>query len=101
MMQDSAAELRRIIEQVRRRWRVKLAIRGALTVAAIAFLVFLASASALQAARFTAGAILAARVSLAVVIAALVALFFVRPLLRRVRDEQVALYLEEHEPTLQ
>ena len=31
----------------------------------------------------------------------LIGLFFVRPLMRRVTDEQVALYLEEHEPSLQ
>ena len=27
--------------------------------------------------------------------------FFVRPLMRQASDEQVALYLEEHEPSLQ
>ncbi len=100
-MHDSATELRGLIQQVRRRWRVKLAVRGALVVLAAGLLAFLASASALEAARFTAGAILAARIGLAVAIAALVALFFVRPLMRRVSDEQVALYLEEHEPSLQ
>ena len=94
-------ELLGIIRSVRRRWRTKLAIRGALTVVAIGLLVFLASASALEAARFTAEAILAARIVLALAIAALVAVFFVRPLMRRVTDEQVAMYLEEHEPSLQ
>ena len=34
-------------------------------------------------------------------LAALVALWFVRPLRRRVTDMQVALYVEEHEPSLQ
>ena len=100
-MPDFASELRTIIHQVRKRWRMKLAVRGALAVLGIGFVVFLASASALEAARFTAGAILVARIGLAVAIAALVAIFFVRPLLRRVSDEQVALYLEEHEPSLQ
>ena len=89
-MPDFASELRTIIHQVRKRWRMKLAVRGALAVLGIGFVVFLASASALEAARFTAGAILAARIGLAVAIAALVAIFFVRPLLRRVSDEQVA-----------
>ena len=97
-MQD---ELLGIIRSVRRRWRTKLAIRGALTVVAIGLLVFLASAGALEAARFTAEAIRTARIVLALAIAALVAVFFVRPLLRRVTDEQVAMYLEEHEPSLQ
>jgi hypothetical protein len=100
-MPDFASELKTIIHDVRRRWRIKLAVRGALAVLGIGCLVFLASASALEAARFTPGAILAARIGLALAIAALVAVFFVRPLLRRVSDEQVALYLEEHEPSLQ
>ena len=97
-MQD---ELLGIIRTVRRRWRMKLAIRGALTVLGIGLLVFLASASALEAARFTPEAIRAARIVLALAVAGLVAVFFVRPLLRRVTDDQVALYLEEHEPSLQ
>ena len=101
MREEYAAELLEIIRQVRRRWRMKLAMRGVLTVVGIAALVFLASASALEAARFTAQAILTARITLAVATAVLVALFLVRPLLRRVTDEQVALYLEENEPSLQ
>jgi hypothetical protein len=101
LMQDPATELRAVIQHVRRRWRMKLAVRGALAVLGIGFVVFLVSASALEAARFSPGAILTARAGLALAIAALVGFFFVRPLLRRVSDEQVALYLEEHEPTLQ
>ena len=101
MRDDYAAELLGIIRHVRRRWRMKLVMRGVLTVVGIAVLVFLASASALEAARFTPQAILAARIGLAVAIAALVGLFLIRPLLRRVSDEQVALYLEENEPSLQ
>ncbi len=94
-------ELLGIIRTVRRRWRTKLAIRGAITVAAAGLLVFVASAFALESARFTPESIRAARIVLAIAIAALVAVFFVRPLLRRVSDEQVAMYLEEHEPSLQ
>ena len=94
-------ELRSIIQQVRRRWRLKLAVRGALTVLGIGVLVFLVSARALEAARFAPGAILVSRIALAAAVAALTAFFFVRPLLQRVTDEQVALYLEEHEPSLQ
>ena len=70
-MHDSRPNFVGIIQQVRRRWRMKLAVRGALAVLAAGLLVFLASASALEAARFTAGAILAARIGLALAIAAL------------------------------
>ena len=38
---------------------------------------------------------------MAVALASLVGWFLVRPLFWRVSDEQVALYLEEHEPSLQ
>ena len=98
---DSSTELLDIIGQVRRRWRVKQAIRGAVGVAAIGAAVFLLTAWGLETWRFTAGAILAARIVIALSVAGLVAYLLVRPLLRRVTDQQVALYLEEHEPSLQ
>ena len=101
MREDLSAKLLDVIRQVRRRWRMKLALRGAVGVAALGLLVFLVSARALEAARFTPQAIITFRIVLAAVIAGLVAYLLVRPLLRRVRDEQVAMYLEEHEPTLQ
>ena len=101
MREDLSAKLLDVIQQVRRRWRMKLALRGAVGVAALGLLVFLVSARALEAARFTPQAIITFRIVLAAVIAGLVAYLLVRPLLRRVRDDQVAMYLEEHEPTLQ
>jgi hypothetical protein len=101
MREDLAAELLAVIGEVRRRWRMKLALRGALLVAALGFLVFLVSARALEAARFTPQAIVIFRVVLVAAAVGLVAYLLVRPLVRRVRDEQVAMYLEEHEPSLQ
>ena len=41
------------------------------------------------------------RIGLAIVVAGTALWFLVRPLLRRVSDEAVALYLEEHEPSLE
>lgn len=93
-------ELRDILQQTRRRWRLKLALRGAAAVCSGGLGVILISAAALELFKFSPAAILAFRV---IVIAALVALagwFLVRPLMRRVSDEQVALYLEEHHPAL-
>jgi hypothetical protein len=97
-MQD---ELISVIRQVRKRWRMKLALRGAVGVVGIGVLVLLAGAFGLEAARFSAGAIVAFRVVTAAAFLGLAAFLLVRPLLRRVSDEQVALYLEEHEPSLQ
>jgi hypothetical protein len=90
-----------VIRQVRQRWRLKLAVRGAVGFLAATILALVASAYALEALKFTPGAILTFRVGLLLVAAALAGWFLVRPLLRKVSDEQVALYLEEHEPTLE
>src|SRR5919112_752914 len=90
-----------VIRQVRRRWRMKLALRGTATVAALMVVVFLAAALGLESSRFAPGVILIFRVLLPLALLALLGVFFIRPLLRRVSDEQVALYLEEHEPSLQ
>src|SRR3954467_13958172 len=82
-----------IISYVRSRWRMKLAVRGAVTVLLIGVVIFFAAASGLQWARFSGPSIIAARVLLALALAGAVAWFLVRPLRRKVSDEQVALYL--------
>lgn len=95
------AELLAVIGDVRRRWRVKTALRGlALWVAAAAVLLF-AAAYALEFFKFTPVSIVAGRITLAVTLLGLAGWFIVRPQWRRVPDEQVALYLEEHEPALE
>ena len=101
MREDYSAELISVIRQVRRRWRMKVALRGALFVAVLTVAIFLISARALEAARFTPEAIFAFRLGFVVVMAGLIAFMLVRPLVRRVTDHQVAMYLEEHEPSLQ
>src|SRR3954467_6013235 len=98
---DSASELVAIIHEVRRRWRMKLALRGALGVVGLGVLVLLVSAYGLESWRFTAGSIIAFRVVVALAFTGLIGYLLVRPLMRRASDEQVALYLEEHEPSLQ
>src|SRR5690349_16119701 len=98
---ESASELVEIIHQVRRRWRMKLALRGALGVVALGVLVLLLSAYGLESWRFTAGAIITFRVVVGIAIVGLIGYLLVRPLMRQASDEQVALYLEEHEPSLQ
>src|SRR5512134_1929380 len=98
---SSPTSLLEIIAQVRSRWRMKLALRGAVSVAAIAFGLFLLAAYGMEWARFSGASIVAARVAMLVVLAAAAYWFLFVPLRRRVTDEQVALYLEEHEPSLQ
>src|SRR5678815_5756801 len=96
-----SSDLIDIIRQVRRRWRYKLAMRGAVGVLGIGVAILLLSALGLESWRFSPGSIVAFRVLLGLSLLALVGWFLVRPLMRRVSDEQVALYLEEHEPSLQ
>jgi hypothetical protein len=98
---SSPTNLLDIIGEVRTRWRMKLALRGALAVAGIGFGLFLLAAYGMEWARFSGASIIAARVAMLVVLAASAYWFLFVPLRRRVTDEQVAMYLEEHEPSLQ
>jgi hypothetical protein len=98
---SSSSTLLEIVAEVRRRWRVKLLMRGAVSVAGIVFVLLLLAAYGLEWARFSPLAVVMGRVVMAVALVASVAWFIVRPLRRRVTDEQVALYLEEREPSLQ
>ncbi len=90
-----------IIAHVRNRWRMKLALRGVVSLLAVAFGLFILAAFGMETVRFTSTSVIVARVGLAVGFIAAVLWFVVRPLRRKVTDEQVALYLEEHEPALQ
>ena len=98
---DRREELVAVIRRVRNRWRLKLALRGAVIVVAGTLLALLLSASSLEALRFSPAAIITFRVIALVVFAGLVMIGFVQPLRRRVTDGQVALYLEEKDPTLE
>src|SRR5690606_30056469 len=68
---------------------------------ATGLLLFLVAAYGLERLNFSAGSVIAFRVIASAVVLALIARFIVLPLRRRVTNEQVALYLEEHEPSLQ
>src|SRR5687767_3276898 len=94
-------ELLDIIAEVRRRWRFKLALRGMVRVVIVAMLLVLAATYGIEWARSSGLSILLSRVGFGLVLLASVLWFVVRPLRRRVTDDQVALYLEEHEPTLE
>ena len=95
------AQLTAVISEVRRRWRIKMALRGAALVIGGTALILLGSALGIDALRFSPKAILAFRLAALVALIAIVALWLVRPLRRRVSDGQVALYVEEHEPSLE
>ncbi len=95
------SELTSIIRDIRKRWRLKLAVRGAAFVVAGFLLTLLLSAYALESLKFSPGSIIAFRVGMVMIFGALAGYFFVLPQWRRVTNEQVALYLEECEPSLE
>ena len=98
---DARAELIKVIEDVRKRWRMKLALRGGLFVLAGIVLTLVLASSGLQALSFTPNAIFGFRIVVFAAIIALIAVWLFRPLRRSVTDDQVALYIEEQDPSLQ
>ena len=90
-----------VVRSVRWRWRVRLAIRGLVWVATVPGAVVFLSALALEQLRFTAEAVVWLRVLTWGTVAVSFLFFLVRPLLQKVTDTQVALYLEENEPSLE
>ena len=98
---DHRTELVDVIRRVRNRWRMRLALRGAVVVVAGTVLALLLSASGLESFRFSAPAIIAFRIITVAVFVGLLCYGLVWPLRRRVTDAQVAMYLEECDPTLE
>src|SRR5215211_8236572 len=98
---DPRTELVDVIRQVRNRWRLRLALRGAVVVVAGTVLALLLSASGLESLRFSAPAIITFRIIIVAVFVGLLLYGLVWPLRRRVTDAQVAMYLEECDPTLE
>src|ERR1051325_9009557 len=101
MSRTAPTELLAIIAEVRRRWRLKLALRGTVRVVLVAMLLVFAATYGIEWARSSGLSILVSRVGFGLVLVASVLWFVVRPLRRRVTDDQVAMYLEEHEPSLE
>ena len=93
-------ELVDVIRGIRNRWRLRLATRGVVVVFVGMVAVLLLSASSLEAFKFSVPAIIGFRFLAVAVFAALVAYALV-PLRRQATDTQVALYLEEHNPSLE
>ena len=90
-----------LIRGVRTRWRWKVVLRSLTVLLGAGVGTVVVAAYGLEQYRFSPPAIITARIVTYLVLAGLGWFFFVRPLARRVTDQQVALYLEEHEPSLQ
>ena len=74
--------LHQIINEVRARWRMKLALRGIAWASGVSVALFLLAAYAMEWARFTPVSIIGARVLLAAAILASIYYFLLRPLRR-------------------
>ncbi len=85
----------------RRRWRTKLLLGGGIIVLGGGLVALALASWGLQELRFSPSSVTGFRIAFLVTLAALVGLWLVRPMRRRVTDLQVALYVEEHEPSLQ
>lgn len=94
-------KLERLVRGVRLRWKLRLALRGLAWTAGLSLLVLLGSAVVLEQARFSETALFWLRIVSWSTLGLTFVLLVVRPLLRPVTDSQVALYLEEHEPSLE
>ena len=90
-----------IIKNVRTRWRLRVAFKGLAIVLAAGTAAFLLSAFGLNALRFAAPAVFGFRLVAWATITVITYLYLVRPFRRELDDEHVALYLEEHEPSLE
>ncbi|NIM50609.1 MAG: DUF4175 family protein [Gemmatimonadales bacterium] len=93
--------LLRVIRSVRNRWRLRVAVRGVAILVSTALVVFVVSAYGMDQFRFTPSAILVFRLLAYASLIGIAIRFLVMPLRSQVSDERVALYLEEHEPSLQ
>ena len=90
-----------VIRRVRNRWRLRIALRGLAVMLAAGLTAFLISSYGLEFFKFSAEAVVAFRALTYLSLAGLAFWYLIRPLARSVTDEQVALYLEEHDPSLE
>jgi len=90
-----------LVGGVKRRWRLRVILRGLSWVVGLTFAVTFLSSLALERMRFASEAVVWLRVLTWGTLAASAWVFLLRPVLRRLTDVQVALYLEEHEPSLE
>lgn len=93
-------ELLAVIRKARRRWRLRVLLHGLAVVAAGGVLAALVAAWGANQFRLSPAALIAFRTLVWGTVAVLLGWFVARPLGRRITDRQVALYLEEHEPSL-
>jgi len=96
----SYAELLAVVRRVRRRWRARRLLAGAAVTVAAALLLLFASAAAMDALRYPTALVRAFGAAAWALLAFALWRAVWRPLRSRRSDRQVALYVEEHDPSL-
>ena len=99
-MSASWGVLSDMMDRIRHRWRLRLALHGVMIVLGAALFALLAGSWSMWLFHFDDRAIAVVRIVTYVALAVLVVRYVVLPLRRSASDTQVALYLEEHEPSL-
>jgi len=95
-----AHDLSPVIDRLRQRWRLRLLLGGLFQTLAIMIALILISAWWLNHWHFTSNAVWFFRFVTILSLICLLLHFCIKPLRRQVSDARVALYLEEHEPSL-
>ena len=92
-MSPDQSQLLSVVRGVRNRYRAKRALRGAAITIAGGWAIAALAAYAMSGWHYSGPVVLVARIVTVVAVVALAAWFVVRPLLPKLDDEQVALYL--------
>ena len=100
-MSETRQELVNVVRQVRNRWRQRMLLRGGIIFLVGAIVAIALASYGLQAWKFSPQSVTWLRVGVFSVFALLLGVWLIRPMGRKVSDLQVALYVEEHEPSLQ
>jgi len=97
---DGYPQLIRVVRYVRNRWRLRNVLKGVAFLILFGLVAFAVSAYGMEQFRYSAWSVRLFRVFTYLALIGLFLRFLYRPLSKRVTDEQVARYMEEHDPSL-
>jgi len=97
---DARPALPQVIDRLRQRWRLRLLLNGLCRTLVIMIALFVICAGLLNHWHFASAAVWILRFVMIFTLVGLLLQFCIKPLRRRVSDARVALYLQEHEPSL-
>ena len=92
--------LSEVIDRLRQRWRLRLLLAGLFKTLVLMTALFVVSAWLLNQWHFASPAVWLLRFVMVLTLVGLLLQFCIKPLRRRVSDARVALYFQEHEPSL-